>query len=150
MTASVIEVAEELRAVAHDRATLQATLARLFAEMVALRHEPPSPSDGAIPGSLLSAISREEVAAVGRALPDAVQSDVNTSIEGDGIRVQIRTSGVLADGTTVDVKTNTLFTIADGAIVGLQSDMDAASVEAWGRVLSAGGFEIPAGFAPDA
>jgi hypothetical protein len=146
----VIEIAEELRAAAQHRGKMQETLAALFAKTVALRHEPPSPSDGAIRGSLLSAISREEVAAVGRALPNAVQNDVNVSIEGDGIRVQIRTSGVLADGTNIDVKSNTLFTIADGAIVGLRSDMDAASVEAWGKVLSAGGFEIPAGFAPDA
>jgi hypothetical protein len=149
MTASAIEIADELRAAARD-GKLQEIMAGLFAETVALRHEPPSPSDGAIPGSLIAAISREEVAAVARALPDAVQSDVNVSIEGDGIRVQIRTSGVLADGTTIAVKTNTLFTIANGAIVGLRSDMDAASVEAWGKVLSAGGFEIPAGLVPDA
>jgi hypothetical protein len=150
MTASAIDIADELRAAAQDGGKMQETLAGLFAETVVLRHEPPSPSDGAISGSLISAISRKEVAAAGRALPDAVQGDVNVSIEGDGIRVQTRTSGVLADGTTIDVKSNTLFTVADGAIVGLQSDMDAASVEAWRKVLSAGGFEIPTGLVPDA
>ena len=54
-----------------------------------------------------------------------------------------RTSGTLADGTRVDVETNTLFTIADGAIVALQSDMDPSSVEAWKQVLAAGSFEVP-------
>jgi len=33
----------------------------------------------------------------------------------------------------------------DGRIVALQSDMDAASGAAWGKVLAAGGFEVPAG-----
>ena len=58
--------------------------------------------------------------------------------------VRVRTSGALADGTPIDVETNTVFTIADGAIVALQSDMDAGSAEAWKKVLAAGSFEAPA------
>jgi hypothetical protein len=75
-------------------------------------------------------------------LDDGTDDECHVLISGVGFRV--RTSGTLADGTRIDVETNTRFTIADGAIVGLQSDMDAGSVEAWKQVLAAGSFEVPA------
>ena len=144
MTKSVTDIAEEMRAVAEDRGKSRDLLVSLFAETVELRHVPPSPSDGPIPGSLLSDVSGREVAALARALPDAEQGDSEVTVEDDAVRVRVRTTGTLADGTPIDVVTNTLFTIADGAIVGLQSDMDPASVEAWKQVLAAGAFEAPA------
>jgi ketosteroid isomerase-like protein len=143
MTASVSEVADQMRAVALDRAKSREVLAGLFAETVELRHSPPSPHDGPIPGSLIADVSKREVAALARALPDVVHEEPEITVEGDAIRVRGRTVGTLTDGTKIDVRTNTLFSVADGAIVGLQSDMDALSVSAWQKVLAAGGFEIP-------
>ena len=143
MTKSAADVADEMRAVVTDRTKSADLLASLFAETVELRHVPPSPSDGPIPGSVLSAVSGGEVAALARAMPDAEHGDSEITVEGDAVRVRGRTSGTLADGTRVDVETNTLFTIADGAIVALQSDMDPSSVEAWKQVLAAGSFEVP-------
>ena len=66
-------------------------------------------------------------------------------MEGDAIRVRNRIAGALADGSTVELRTNTLFTVTDGAITALQSDMDAASMATWGKALAAGGFEVPEG-----
>ena len=144
MTRSVADIAEEMRAVATDRAKSRDLLVSLFADTVELRHVPPSPSDGPIPGRVLSDVSGREVAALARALPDAEHGGAEVTVEGDAVRVRVRTSGVLADGTRIDVETNTRFTIADGAIVALQSDMDAGSAEAWKKVLAAGSFEAPA------
>lgn len=142
---SANDVADQLRAAQGNLIANQEALARLFADEVRLRHEPAHPSDGPLPGRLLAEMSRREVEAVRRALPDAEQSSEIT-VEGDGVRMRGRTRGTLADGTAIDVQTNTLFTVADGRIVELHSDMDAQSMEAWGRVLGAGGIEVPPEF----
>jgi hypothetical protein len=144
MDDTVTEVADELRA-ASGVGGAQEVLARRFAEAVELRHDPPSPSDGPIPGALLAEVSRREVEAVGRALRDRVDGESEVTVDGDVIHLRGRTQGTLHDGSTIDVRTSTRFTVAKGEIVALQSEMDAASGEAWGRVLTAGGFEVPAG-----
>jgi hypothetical protein len=144
MDDTVHEVAEELRnAGGVDGA--QEVLTGRFAEAVELRHDPPSPSDGPIPGTLLAEVSRREVEAVGRALRERVDGDPDVTVDGDVIHLRGRTQGTLHDGSIIDVRTSTRFTVADGKIVALQSDMDSASGEAWGKVLAAGGFEVPAG-----
>ena len=143
MTKSASEIAEEMRAVTHDRTKSRELLAGLFAENVELQHVPARPADGPIAGSFLAEVSRREVEALPRALHDAVHDEAEITVEGDAIRVRGRTSGTLPDGTTIDVRTNTLLTIADGLIVALQSDMDSPSTEAWQKVLAVGGFEVP-------
>ena len=145
MGTSAEDIAEELRAASGDVVKTQEVMARRFAEQIELRHVPPHPSDGPMPSRLLVEVARREVAAVERALPDRV-TDSDVTVDGNAIRVQNRTRGTLSDGTTVDVQTDTRFTVADGEIVGLESNMDAASMEAWGTVLAAGGFELPANF----
>jgi hypothetical protein len=142
---SANDVADQLRATAGDPIANQETLARLFADEIHLQHEPPHPSDGPIPGRLLAEMARREIAAVTRALPDADQSSEIT-VEADAVRMRGRTRGTLADGTAIDVQTNTLFTVADDRIVGLRSDMDARSMESWGLVLATGGIEVPPEF----
>src|SRR5579863_309067 len=143
MPQSAAEVADRMRAVASDRVRSRELLATLFAEDVAIHHVPPGPNDGSIPGSRLAAISQQEVEALGRALPDAVHEDPVITVEGEAVRVRGRTSGRLPDGTAIEVRTNTLFTVTDGVIVGLESDMDAESLSAWRTVLTSGGFEVP-------
>jgi ketosteroid isomerase-like protein len=143
MTASATEISEELRAAAADRARTQELLAARFAEVVELRHDPAAPGDGPFSGRLLAEISRREIAAATRSLPDAT-NESEITVDGDRIRVVGRTSGTLGDGKVVDVRTDTTFTVADGAIVALASDMDPESMAAWGQVLAAGGFELPA------
>ena len=145
MGTSADEVADELRAAAGDVVKTQDVLAGRFAEHIELRHVPPHPSDGPIAARLLTEVARREVQAVERALPDRV-TDGDVTVEDDAVRIRNRTRGTLADGTAIDVQTSTRFTVADGAIVGLESTMDAASMEAWGTVLAAGGFELPADF----
>jgi hypothetical protein len=138
------EVAAELRAAVGDEGTTHELLARRFAEYVELRHTPPHPTDGPIPGRLLGEVAGREVAAVGRALRERDDSEAEITVEGDRVWVRRRTRGKLADGTTIDVRSSTRFVVTDGAIVGLESDMDPGSMEAWGKVLAAGEFEIPA------
>ena len=145
MGTSADEIADELRAASGDVVKTQEVMARRFAEQIELRHVPPHPSDGPMPSRVLVEVARREVAAVERALPDRV-TDGDVTVVGDAIRVQNRTQGTLSDGTRIDVRTDTRFTVADGAIVALESNMDAASMEAWGSVLAAGGFELPADF----
>ena len=145
MALSADEVAERMRAAADDPVRSQETLASLFAEQVELRHVPPSSSDGAILGALLAEVSRREVEASGRALVGPVERESEITVEGDAIRVRNLIAGALADGSTVELRTNTLFTVTDGAITALQSDMDAASMATWGKALAAGGFEVPEG-----
>jgi ketosteroid isomerase-like protein len=145
MGTSADDIAEELRAAEGDVVKTQEVLARRFAEQIELRHVPPLESDGPIAARLFVEVAGREVAAVERALPDRV-TDGDVTVDGDVIRVQNRTQGTLSDGTSVDVRTDTRFTVADGEIVGLESNMDAASMEAWGTVLAAGGLELPADF----
>jgi len=133
-----------MRAAADDPVQSQQVLAALFAEHVELRHVPPSASDGPIAGARLAELSRREVEASGRALQGGVQRRSEITVEGDAIRVRAQVGGTLADGSTVDVRTNTRFTVTDGAITALESDMDEATMAAWGQVLYAGGFELPA------
>lgn len=149
MTLSAAEIAQQLLAVAGDAERSRETLTALFAEEIELRHVPPAPTDGPIPGALLAEISRREVAALSRAMPDATHDEPEITVEGDAIRVRRRTHGLLGDGTPVDVRTNTLMSIADGRVVALESDMDPESLRSWRGVLAAGGFEVPAGRASD-
>ena len=141
MTRSASEIAEQMRSVAHDPVKSREVLAGLFAETVELRHVPRRASDGPIPGRLLAEVARRESEAVARALPDLIADDPEITVEADAVRVRRHTTGTLVDGSTIDVRTNTLFGIGDGAIVALQSDMDEASMQAWRTVLAAGGLE---------
>jgi hypothetical protein len=143
MTESVQDIAERLRAVADDPAAFQRTLAPLFADAIELRHEPALATDDRIPGRLIAEASRLETEATARALSTSLETRSDVLVEGDDLRVIGRVAGTLADGTVIDVHTDVLFTIADGQIVGLRSQMDDASMASWGQVLAAGGFEIP-------
>ena len=145
MGTSAEDIADELRAAAGDVVKTQEVLARRFAEQIELRHVPPLDSDGPIAARVLTEVAGREVAAVERALSNRI-TDGDVTVEGDIIRVQNRTRGTLTDGTKIDVQTDTRFTVAEGAIVGLESNIDAASMQAWGTVLTAGGFELPADF----
>jgi hypothetical protein len=134
----VAEVADALRAGGADRRRTQEVLAARFADQVEIRHVPPAPTDGPVPRDLIVEVAGREVDALDRALPDASHGDAEITVEGDTVRVRSRTTGTLRDGTRIDVLTNTLFTVAGGRIVGLQSEMDADSAAAWRTVLAAG------------
>jgi ketosteroid isomerase-like protein len=138
VAASATDIAAQLRAVADDRVASSELLASLFAEEVELRHTPASPFDGPIPGAALADAVRGEVQAVAQAMPDATHEPGDITVEGEGVRMRSSVSGTLADGTPVEVRTDTLLTIAGGSIVALGSDMDAATMELWGRVLAEG------------
>jgi ketosteroid isomerase-like protein len=142
MADSVREIAQQLAAAADPGGSWEA-LTRLFAKEVELRHDPPAPTDGPISGALLAQISLHEMEALSRALPDATHDQPEITVEGNAIRIRRRTQGSLPDGTPVDFRTNTVFSIAEGRVVALQSDMDGESVRMWQRVLSAGGFPPP-------
>jgi hypothetical protein len=139
MAQSANEIAQQLAATADPEGSWRA-LTRLFAKEVELRHDPPAPTDGPIPGALLAQISQREVEALSRAVPNATHDPPEITVEGNAIRIRRRTQGSLPDGTPVDLRTNTLFSIAEGRVVALQSDMDGESVRMWQRVLFAGGF----------
>lgn len=137
MAKTVEEIADEMRAAAAEGMS-SAVLAKYFAESVEIRHVPPSEFDGPVPGSVIAGTAGREVASLARAMPDAVHGESEVTVEGDDIRQRGRTTGTLADGTAIDVRTNTVFTVADSKIVALRSEMDAASAEQWGKVLAAG------------
>lgn len=149
MRKTASEIAEEMRAVAHDQVKSREMLTGLFAESVELQHVPRSSTDGPIAGRLLAEIARRESEAVVRALPDIIHDDPEITVEAGAIRVRRRTVGTLLDGTSVDVRTDTLFSITDGEIAALQSDMDASDRDTWQRVLAAGGFLPPGRMQPD-
>jgi ketosteroid isomerase-like protein len=146
------EIADALRAASTSTDGAASVLAGLYAEKVELRHVPGLPTDGPVDGALLGEMGRREVAASGRALVRTGDPATQITVEGDDIRMRNRTQGRLEDGTVVDVETNTLLRVSDGRIVELVSEMDDASMQAWGQVLVAGGIEVPEGFleAPDA
>jgi len=140
MTETVNEIAERMRTAADDPVRSVALLGSLFASSVDLHHDPPGPNDGPIPGAVLAETSRREVEAVGRLLPDGFARTSHIAVEGEAIRVRNRLSGTLADGSPIEVETNTLFSVAEGAIVGLRAEMDATTTERWREILSGGGF----------
>jgi len=141
MSGTVSEIAERMRAAAHDPVASVELVASLLAPSIELRHDPPGANDGQIPGHVLAETSRREVEAVSRVLPNGFERTSDITVEGDAIRVRNRVSGTLSDGSPVEVQTNTLFTVANGAIVGLRAEMDAANTERWRALLTGGGFE---------
>ncbi len=76
--------------------------------------------------------------ALERALPDLTVHPPTVTVEGQRIRVRGRIEGTAANGSPVVVSTNTVFTVADGRIVALCSEMDPDEMQAWARVLRAG------------
>jgi hypothetical protein len=140
---SIEEVADAIRRAGADRDRMRRTMSGLYADTIELAHEPPLPSDGPMPGSVLIALGGEEVAAVERAMPDVWMDEPAVTVEGDHIRVRNRMGGTLAGGAEVRVSTNTVYAIDEGRIVGLRSEMAPDDVQQWGAVLSAGSFQVP-------
>lgn len=139
---SIEEVAETIRQTGSDRGRLRETMNGLYAETIELTHEPRLPGDGPIPSSVLIALGGQEVAALERAMPDAWLDIPDVSVERDRIRVRNRMGGTLTDGSAVEVSTNTVYTVADGRIVGLRSEMAPEEMQRWAGVLVAGQFEV--------
>jgi hypothetical protein len=146
---SIDEIADSIREVGADRDRLRETMSGLYAVSIDLAHEPPLPSDGPIPSSVLIALGGAEVAAAERALKNPWLDAPEVIVEDDRrLRVRNRMGGTLADGTDVEVCTNTVYTVGDGSIIGLRSEMAPEDMERWGSVLAAGDFQIPAGLLP--
>jgi hypothetical protein len=145
MGQGVEDIVARLRAVSDDGQRSQAIVASLFAENVELRHEPPLPTDGPVPGRALAEISRREVEAASRALAD-LHSATSITVEGSAFCMRTHIMGTLRDGTAVDVQTGARFTVERGQIVGVLAQMDDATMSQWAHVLAAGAFEIPAEF----
>ena len=144
MTASVDDIAEAIRAAGADRQRSSDLLATLYADTVELQHSPPRPGDGSWPASTLVAVAKEELDAIQRAIPDAVVHVPLVVVDRDAVRVCNRIEGVLVDGTRIDLTTNTVFTVSDGRVVGLRSEMTSDDAQACGGVVAAGAFEVPA------
>lgn len=139
MVASVEEVAEQMRVAAGDPTESVEVLRRLLAPTVELRHEPPGPHDGPIDREVLADTARREVEAIGRALPDGFERTADITVQGDTIEVTNRLTGTLPGGRVVEVATQTVFTVADGAIVGLRAALDPENADRWRALLSEGG-----------
>jgi hypothetical protein len=143
MTSDIGEIAAAMRAAGADRTKSRELLASLYADTVELQHDPPGTGDGSVPARMLIALAEQEVAAMERALPDSAAHPLEVSVDGDRLRMRGRVEGTLADGTRVDVMTNTVFTVAGGRIVGLRSEMTPEDMQTYGAVLAAGAFEVP-------
>jgi hypothetical protein len=135
---SVTEIADAIRQAGSDRARSSELMASLYTESIELAHLPPRIGDGPIPSSRLVELAGQEVQAVERALPDVTVHRPTVTVEGQRIRVRGRIEGTAANGSPVVVSTNTVFTVADGRIIALCSEMDPDAVQAWARVLQAG------------
>jgi hypothetical protein len=134
---SVTAIAQAIRDAGTDRSKSSALMASLYSETIELRHVPPIPSDGPIPSRLLVEVAAKEVAILQRVLPDAVISPPTVTVDGPDIRVRGGIHGVTVGGSPVDLTTNTVFTVSDGRIVGLSSEMAPEDMKAWGEVLGA-------------
>jgi SnoaL-like domain len=145
MTKSVSEIADAIREAGPDRLRSSELMATLYQETIELQHVPPRPGDGPIKSSTLVALAGQEVEALQRALPDASVHPPGVTVEDQRIRVRGRIDGTASDGSTVAVSTNTVFTVSDGRIVALCSEMDADAMQAWVRVLAAGADTEPSG-----
>ena len=143
MTTSAGDIARELDAVKGDRDRYQQVMARFYAETIQLSHVPPSSYDGPIPSRYLIEVAANEVESLGRALSDLDIGEPEVTVEGEAFRVRGSVSGRLADGARLAITTNTVFTVADGLITGLRSEMSPADTEAWVAVLTAGAVGEP-------
>ena len=85
-TSTAAAIARDLQDAGSSRAQ---RLADLYAETVELRHVPPIPSDGPIPGSALAEVSLRETAAVAKALPDRSET-AEIKVEGDTAKASIQ------------------------------------------------------------
>ena len=141
--AAIEEVAEAIRRAGSDRDRMRETMTGLYAEMVEIAHQPPQPSDGPVPAGVLIAMADREVGALSRAISEPWTDPPEVTVDGECIRVRNRMGGTLADGTDVELATNTLYTIRAGRIVGLRSEMAPEETQRWSSMLVAGSFEAP-------
>ena len=104
---------------------------------------PPVDSDGPLPGALLAEVSRCEADAMTCALTDAIDRDVDVTVEGASVRMRSSVRGTLRDGTPVDYTTEVVLGIAGGEVVSMEAHLDEARRGQHRLVLDAGNFQRP-------
>ncbi len=145
MTTDVEQVAEQLRAdYASPDPDREPAMASLFAETVELRHTPPAPTDGPLPGAMLREVALAETRAANRAFTEMVRDNVQVTVDGSSIRLQSTTKGTLVTGEAVSIDTDVVVEVKEGRIVAMEARMDEEAGAQWRQALEAGGFEVPA------
>jgi hypothetical protein len=145
MTADVQQVAEQLRAdYASPDPDREPAMASLFAATVELKHVPPAPTDGPLPGAMLRDVAIAETQAANRAFTEVTRDNVQVTVNGSSIRLQSTTKGTLVNGESVSIDTDVVVEIQDGRIVAMEARMSEEDGKRWRQALEAGGFEAPA------
>src|SRR5262245_3289172 len=104
MSADVEQVAERLRAdYESPDANGEPAMASLFAETVQLKHTPPAPTDGPLPGAMLREVAIAETKAANRAFTEMTRDNVQVTVDGSSIRLQSTTKGTLVTGDSVSI-----------------------------------------------
>jgi hypothetical protein len=122
-------------------------MATLFADSVELRHDPPIPTDGPIPGATLRDVAIAETRAANRAFTEVVRDNVEVTVDGPSIRVRATTKGTLMTGAAISIDTDVVVEVRDGEIVAMNAHLGDENTARWREALEAGGFERPGGSA---
>ncbi|MBT0770878.1 nuclear transport factor 2 family protein [Kineosporia sp. J2-2] len=101
--------------------------ARLLADRVEVRHEPPEPADGFHPGPLVARALAQRQALFAGLMPDYAETARLTQ-QNDLITVELTIGGTLADGTHIEVPGVDVLTVAGGRITRMVSRFDAESM----------------------
>jgi hypothetical protein len=137
-------VADQLRA-AFDAGPDEAqdALRSLYAEQVEVRHVPTLPSDGVVHRARLVEVSTREAAAVRGAIPDEHYGDIHIDADGDRIHVRVAIYGTLITGKTIELVSDSTYTVTDGHIAGIEHHMPPEAMAGWAEVATAGGLRVP-------
>lgn len=140
---SVGRVAAQLRsAAAEGPRAVGRVLADCYAEKISVSHEPPLSGDGSFDRETLAAHMEAEYAAIDRALPNMSYESV-VEVDSSVISMTSTISGTTADGTSVMASTRTKYTVRDGEVVEIASEVDSETVATMLKLLTDAGFLPP-------
>jgi hypothetical protein len=137
------DIAGDLRAAYEDGALAAArAIGAHIADVFAVHHDPPLPTDGTRDGPAVSQDRINEVLAFTRAMPDYRESP-DITVRGNDIHYNFVASGVLPDGTAVSTRIQTIYTVEGGKLVRVLARPEAEGRAHLIEALYVGGFEFP-------
>lgn len=145
MAKDAAAIATELRDVMRDGDlhAFLACMAPLYADEIALAHDPPFPTDATLKGSDLVAMENAAVKAIIELIPDYHLEDFNASGEGDTLTVHETRVGTLPNGTVSRIPARGEFQLRDGRITSATLHINMEDVTSFMEAMSAAGFAAP-------
>jgi ketosteroid isomerase-like protein len=125
MTVSNDELAQRIRGIFADGDFED--LSEVAADKVEIVHVPPQPVDGELDGATWAAAEAGVASAIRTVIPNFTVKPAEVTTDGDQIRLVSFLTGTLEDGSQLNHRVDTAFTVKDGKVVKSVSQADTNS-----------------------